>query len=361
MKIFRASAFAALLVASLPVHAATLFISAYPDSVLVFDEAKGQVVDQIKLSTGLPVGMRLSFDHKKIYVITNDHSGVEVLDVATHKITNHFVLNTATKHYRFYGGTPDPQDKFLYTITTEMEKQADRFEVGKPKYTIIDLAEQKISKTFPVPPEEETRGGYRGVGFEVSPDGKYLYEFGQQIKILSTEDFKEVDKIDLSKPDLPGMEQVGFGGEIDSISRPGLRMSLFNSSDPVVHSRLFGIARFDLSTRQFDFTPIGPPPQGMAGLQITPDKKNAYTIITMGNGGNKRCEFWTFDLASTKISSRAEVPCRSRFSFGMSGDGKKLYIYGAGFEIEVYDAATLKYEKTWDLNHDVTGSLIVLP
>jgi hypothetical protein len=45
----------------------------------------------------------------------------------------------------------------------------------------------------------------------------------------------------------------------------------------------------------------------------------------------------------------------------MSGDGKKLYIYGAGFEIEVYDAATLKYEKTWDLGNDVTGNLIVLP
>jgi len=65
---------------------------------------------------------------------------------------------------------------------------------------------------------------------------------------------------------------------------------------------------------------------------------------------------------STKIAHTAEVPCRSRFSFGMSGDGKKLYIYGAGFEIEVYDAATLKYEKTWDLNNDVTmGGLIVLP
>jgi len=81
----------------------------------------------------------------------------------------------------------------------------------------------------------------------------------------------------------------------------------------------------------------------------------------MGNGGNKRCEFWAMDLATSKIAQTKEVPCRSRFSFGMSGDGRKLYLYGAGFEIEVYDAATLKYEKTWDLNHDMTGSLIVIP
>ncbi len=345
-----------------PAPAATLFISAYPNLILIFDEAKGQIVDQIKLETGLPVGMRLSLDHKKIYVITNDQSGVEVLDVATHKITNHFVLNSATKRYRFYSGTPDPQDKVLYTITTEIEKQADRYEIGKPKYTVVDLAEQKITKTFDVPHEDEQSGSYRFGGFEVSPDGKYLYQFGPTVNILSTEDFKVVDKIDLAKPDLPGMEQVGVGGgTLDSISEPGHRISLSNWSDPVVHSRLFGIARFDLSTRQFDFTPIGPPPNGMSGLQVAPDKKNAYTIISTGNLGNKRCEFWAFDLVSTKIAHTAEVPCRSRFSFGMSGDGKKLYIYGAGFEIEVYDAATLKYEKTWDLNHDVTGGLIVLP
>jgi hypothetical protein len=85
-------------------------------------------------------------------------------------------------------------------------------------------------------------------------------------------------------------------------------------------------------------------------------------VITTGNLGNKRCEFWAFDLGTNHITQTMEVPCRSRFSFGMAGDGKKLYIYGAGYEIEVYDAATLKYERTWDLNNDVTGAgMIVLP
>jgi hypothetical protein len=45
----------------------------------------------------------------------------------------------------------------------------------------------------------------------------------------------------------------------------------------------------------------------------------------------------------------------------MAGNGKKLYFYGAGFEIEVYDAATLKHERTWDLSNDVTmAGMIVL-
>jgi len=81
-----------------------------------------------------------------------------------------------------------------------------------------------------------------------------------------------------------------------------------------------------------------------------------------GGSGDKRCEFWAFDLSNDKIANRAEVPCRTRFTLGISADGKKLYLYGAGFDIEVYDAATLKHEKTWDLNNDVTyAGIVVIP
>jgi DNA-binding beta-propeller fold protein YncE len=342
--------------------ASTLFMGAYPDAVIVFDEGKGQIVDRIPLSTGLPTSMRLSQDRKTIYVTTNDRSGIEVIDVATRKVTSKFFLNTPTKRYRFNGGVPDPAGRLFYTVSTEMNKLSDRYDVGKPKYTVIDLAEQKIVKTVEIPREDENAnvGGFGRGGFEISPDGKYLYQFRDKVVILSTDDFKVVDRIDLAKPDLPGMENVGFGGLLDSISEPGQHISVFNSADPIVHNRVFGIARFDLTNRQVNFTPIGPAPQGMTGLQVAPDKKNAFTVITTGALGNKRCEFWAFDLATNRITQTSEVACRSRFSFGMAGDGKKLYFYGAGFQIEVYDAATLKYEKTWDLNNDITGAGMII-
>jgi DNA-binding beta-propeller fold protein YncE len=342
----------------------TLFLGGYPDSILVVDESSGKVVDKIHLETGLPTTMRLSDDRKRIFVTTNDHSGIEVIDIGSRKVLSHFVLNTATKRYRFNGGTPDPQAKLFYTVTTEIDKQLEHFDIGKPKYTIIDLDQQKITKTVDVPQEDENGavGGYGRNTFEISADGKYLYQFRDKVVILSSDDFKVVDRIDLAKPDQPGMENIGFGARLDSIGEPGKLISLFNSADPIVHNRVFGIARFDLSTRDVNFTPIGPAPAGMAGLQVTPDKKAAYTVIANGTHGNKRCEFWSFDLSSDHITKTAEVPCRTRFSFAMSSDGKKLYIYGAGFDIEVYDATTLKYERTWDLNNDVTGAgMIVMP
>ena len=35
-------------------HAGTLFLPAYPNALLVFDEAQGQMVDRIPLTTGTP-------------------------------------------------------------------------------------------------------------------------------------------------------------------------------------------------------------------------------------------------------------------------------------------------------------------
>lgn len=347
--------------------AGTIFLPAYPQDLLVVNEANGRVIDTVPLTTGIPLNIRLSSDHKFIYIVTVDHNGIEVLDVASHKIVNHFVLNTATRQYRFNwmgGGTPDSANKYYYTITKEIDKGADRFAVGKPKYTVIDLAQQKILRTVDIAPEDEAAnesGPGRG-GLDVSPDGKYLYQFRDSVVILDTSDFKVVQRIPLAKPEIQGMENLNFGAMLESIRTPGQRVSLFNSADPYVHNRVFGIGRFDLNSRQFEFSPIGPSPTAMSRLEVAPDKKNAYAVVTNGQHGNRRCEFWAFNLATNRITQTSEVPCHSRFTFGISSDGKKLYMYGEGYEIDVYDAATLKHEKTWDLGRDVTyGGMVVLP
>src|SRR5271154_7397854 len=113
--------------------AGTLYLPAYPAAVLVFDEAKGQIVDRIPLETGTPMSMRLAPDHKKIYVTTIDHYGIEVIDVATRKVINHFVLNTANKQYRIRGGAVDPDRQLFYAVTKEIDKLQEHFEVARAK------------------------------------------------------------------------------------------------------------------------------------------------------------------------------------------------------------------------------------
>src|SRR6202161_4742793 len=104
--------------------AGMLYLPVYPAAVWVFDESKGEFVDRIPLSTGTPMSIRLSPDHQRIYVSTIDHNGIEVIDVATRKGINHFVLNTANKQYRLFAGTPDPQGKLFYAVTKEITQFA---------------------------------------------------------------------------------------------------------------------------------------------------------------------------------------------------------------------------------------------
>ncbi len=345
--------------ATLPASASTLFMGSYPDELLVFDEGKAAVTGKIKLDTGLPTSMLLSDDGKRIYVTTITTSGIEVIDTATRKVVNKFSLNDGVTRYRFWDGTADPTGRYFYTMLTRFDKGMDRYTVGKPSWGVIDLKLQKVVRTIELDKEDERGGGGWRAAYKISPDGKFLYAFGEKVVILDTATLKVVDRIDLAKPEGTGLENVGFGGAIDTIRTPGQFVSLFNAADPYIHNKMFGLARFDLNSRQFDFTPIGPAPESMAGLQMTPDGKQAYTVVTNGKLGNKRCEFWHMDMATNSVVDKAEFPCRSRFRFGMSMDGTKLYIYGASYDIEVYDAKTLKLETTWDLGNDTTGAGMV--
>jgi DNA-binding beta-propeller fold protein YncE len=340
----------------------TLFLGTWPHTIQVVDEAKQKVVDKIELSTGVVNGMQLSDDHKTLYVATLEKSGMEVVDVATRKVTKAFTLNEGAKRYRIRGSVVDAQGKFVYILFRTVEKKQDRFEIAKEtKFGVIDLAQGKIVRTADVPKEEDQPGFGFGGQMRLSPDGRFLYVFRDSVYIFDTTDFKVVDKIELAKPDLPGMQNIGIGGSLDSIQQPGTLVSVFNSQDPVVHRSIFGIAHFDLTKRTFQFTAIGPSTTGMTGLHVTPDGKKGYTVAFNGQGGTRRCEFWEFDLTTNQLDRKQEFDCRPRFSLGISSTGKELYIYVAGYNIEVYDAATMKLKNTIDLNADITSGMVVLP
>ncbi len=345
-------------------HAGTIFLPAYPDHILVIDEASQQIVEKIPSEIGIPTGVSRSYDRKKIYVTSNDKDGVEVIDIATRRVLDHFVLNDGNHQYRINSVAPDPQDKLLYTVVREVVKQTDRYEIGKFKYAVIDLALHKIVRTADMSPEDQDGNNpYPGSNpFHVSPDGKYMYQFRDKVTILDTSNFQVVDKIDLAKPDFPDLGAIGIGAPFGTLDEQGAFISVFNAEDTVVHRRFFGIARFDLNSREFKFTEIGPAPAGMMGIQVAPDRKTGYSVVSNGEHGNRRCEFWAFDLAKNQRTMTSEFPCRPRFSFSISSDGRQLYLYGAGFEIEVWNARTLKLEHTIDLHNDVTmGGIIVVP
>jgi subtilisin family serine protease len=72
----------------------TLLLGTWPRKILVLEETQGKVVDQ--LQTGTPQGLTLSYDKKTVYVSTWSN-GIEVIDLATRKVVNHFVLDEGNR------------------------------------------------------------------------------------------------------------------------------------------------------------------------------------------------------------------------------------------------------------------------
>ncbi|MFY8195500.1 MAG: YncE family protein, partial [Novosphingobium sp.] len=299
-----------------PAHASTVFMGSYPDKMLIVDEATGEIRDRITLASGLPTSMRISNDMKKIYVSTITTSGIEVIDTATKKVVNSFSLNTPTTRYRFGGGVPDPSGKFFYTMIQKFEKMQDRWTVSPQMFGVIDLTRKAVVRTAEVPDEDVRFGAGRG-NYMLSKDGTTLFLIRDKVLVVDTASLKVKDRLEFSKPEATGIEGVSFGGGVEALRNPDQYVSMFTAQDPYIRNKVYGVGRFDLVSKTFDFRPIGPAPVGggMAGLQVSKDMKEGWTVVTQEKVGNKRCEFWHLDLTTNLVKNKAEFPCRTRFQF----------------------------------------------
>ncbi|MFW7267923.1 hypothetical protein ACMAUO_08105 [Gluconacetobacter sp. Hr-1-5] len=350
--------FAAAVATAAPADAATVVLGGYPDQLQFINDVTGKVTDKVTLDEGLPNRIQLSSDGSKIYVTTMS-SGIEVVDARSHKVLNHFTLNGPLTRYRLNGMAVDPSGRYLYAIGHRIDKLIDRYRFGKPQYFAVDLQEKKVIRSADVDEKAKTGGRPR---LQVSPDGKSLYVFGKKIEVLNVADFKVAKTIDLSRPEMPWKQDVNMGDALDSLRGQKEYVSLYESRDPYIHNKIFGIARFDLATQDVTYRPVGAEPQAIVGLQVTPDGQDAYTVVVNGDAGSRRCEFWHYNLTTAVAVAHAEFACRRRFYFGMSHDGSSLYIYGAGYDVASYDAKTLKYRTDWELGNDITmAGIITLP
>lgn len=349
-----------------------LFVASFQKDIIVVDEERETVIDRIRLKTdGIASAIQLSYDKKKVYATTHRKGGFEVIDIATRKVINHFSLNDDTRTVRLRGFAPGPEDRLVYAIISVAILHSDRFEIEDLQFAVIDLEKNAITATAPFP-KGGTRPPWWGTALRVSPDGKLLYVFLNEVRVFDTSDFSLVDTIELSRPIYRGMAGISFGLYDDPYEDRGTVTGIFSSIDPIVGRKTFGIARFDLNKRTFEFYPVGPAAtpgspvhvfatEGMTALQVTPDGKKGYAVAFQGGIGNRRCEFWVFDMATRKVTDRVEFEGPVNFNFTLSGDGKKIYLDASVATLEVYDAVTLKRRGSIDLGAARAISPLVIP
>lgn len=339
-----------------------LYIGTWPHDVIVVDESTYKIVKHIQLKTDVPRNLVLTPDKSQLVVTTIKDTGIEIVDLAKGEVVDSFLLGGPNVRITLAGVAIDPTGTLLYTNITRSKKLIDRWEIGAPSLAVVDLKQHKIVKEVEVPATERAQASnfYRGGNYRVSPDGKFLYQFGNAINIYDTSTLKKVQTMELAKPDFPGMENLTFSPEIDPNDDADSATGIFRTEDPEVHRQVFGVATFHLNERKFDFTPIGPSAQSVSYIRYTPDHKRAYAVSISGLHGDQHCEFWGMDVAAGKLVQREEFPCRPRFSFATSASGKDLFIYSAGFELDVYDAATMKFKQSLSLDADITTSMVVV-
>lgn len=329
----------------------TLYIGGWPNKIFVIDEATEKVTGAIDVASGDPTRMIMSRDKKRFYLVNAQGEQVEIIDVAARKSLDHFTLSEGRKKVRIRSLTADPLDRFVIMLVKTAEKKIDRFEISPPSLVVYDLKSHSISRTIPWPNNEEREG----VNLMMSPDGKLLYFFADDVLIYDTTEFKQVDKWELSRPIEEGLGRFDFGSRDVTYEEPGFYSGIFTMLDPVQNRRIMGIARVNLSGKNVDFWPLGP--SRPVGFSLAPDRKRAYGLLQEIG----RYEFWTFDLEHHKLGAKMEFPGRPRMALRTSSNGKVLYIYQAGNTIDLYEAATYKYLRTITLDADMTTELFVVP
>ncbi len=328
-----------------------LYMGTYDGSIHIIDEATDQKVGAIKLQTGIPRSLTLSQSRSRFYVLDSTLEKIEVVDIPTRTTLASFTLSEGNKQVRIRGLQADPLDRFLILLTRSATKQIDRWEIGDISLQLYDLAQKKITRTIAWPRGEEREG----VNIRFSPDGKLLYFFGDDVLILETENFTEVDTWALSRPIESGLGRISFGQGGDFNEDPGVFTGLFTIRARVQTRRIMGLGRVNLVGKSIDFTPIGPA-EGV-GFAMAPDRKKGYGLMQQIG----RYEFWAFDVAQRKLISRTEFEGRPRMALRVSSNGKLLYVFQAGATIDVYDSTSYKLLRTIEMTADQTTNLFILP
>ncbi len=334
------------------------YMGNYGNEVIVWDEATEQIVDYIPVKRAIALGLTVSRDHSRLFVVDPFRETIEIVDIGTKKSVGEFTLSRGRTRTWISSFEVHPSLEWAAILVQSRTKLVDRYEISDPTILKYDLTTYAVTDTIPWPDDESetARGSWRlnSPNFRFSPDGELLYMFTDDLIALNSADFSEVDRWEISEPFEPGLGEMSLPfGESPYQEEEGIYTGLFRMTDPVQNRRLMGIATVDMARKEVDFQPIGP--SESVTFRISPDGTKGYGLKSQIG----HYEMWKFDLTAPRVSDRITFEGRPRMALMPSADGTRIFIYNAGNTIDVYDEATFEYLRTIDLGADMTGVVVV--
>ena len=328
----------------------TFYISTYTDQIQVLDERTRTVIGRIQTQNGIPGRFVVSADRERLYVSDATFSHIETIDLAQRRSIDTFTLDEGNEQFRIQSFAIDPQETYALILGKTRTKHVDRFEIGPSIIIRYDLRKHEVMDTIPWPGGHERERA----SFMFSPDGSLVYFSAEDMIVLESENFTEVDRWEISQELEPGLGRVRPSFTASYFEEPGFFTGLVRITDPINHRRMIGIARVDLAQKNMELHTLGPNvPVGR--FTLAPGGRKAWALYSEIG----RYEFWAIDLEERRVTHREIFEGRPRMGLAVSTNGELLYVHVAGNTIDIYDSETYEYLETVDVGGDMRGFILL--
>ncbi len=320
-----------------------LFVGVQFNKVMVIDCQRDEVVGEIRLRHRIPVDMIVSPDKKYLYVVTHQKQSLEVVDISERRVIDSIELSEGQRERRIFGLAAHPNGRTLYLHVKTTVRLLDELTIEPPRLVALDLTTKKRHTVTEVP-----EGISRLV---ISRDGQRLYALGREVLTIDTASEKIIDRRPLYTrlPDGSRLVDVfhiyGFEDQSGIYSVPYYAQA---GDRP-----RFGLLLLDTVNKRLRFVDMGEPVL-MFSTVIAPDRRYAYGVLH---------EVVKMDLVRRRIIKTTPHD-RIHYTLNISSDGQKLYVAGAGPEVDVFDTQSLQLLTSIPLPGDVADAylrLITLP
>ena len=194
-----------------------MYIGTYKGEIEIYDEATEKMVDKIAAQDR---------DSALAHAVAGSHALLRA-ELAVRGDRDHrhrlaqdhrqLQADRGNKHIRVNSLQPDPSNKFLILLYRTATKLVDRWEIGPPTIQQYDLTTHQFTRTIPWPKGEERES----VNMRLGPDGKHLFIFGDEVTVLETANFTEVESWPFAAPTEPGLGRINLGPSHDFYDPPG--------------------------------------------------------------------------------------------------------------------------------------------
>jgi len=320
-----------------------LFVGVQLDKVAVIDCSRDVVETEIRLRHKVPMDMIASPDKSRLFVVTNQKESIEVIDIAERRVSDSIDLSQGGRQVKVFGLVAHPDGKTLYLHVKTAIKALDEYAVEPPQIVALDVSKKQVRKLTEVP---------EGISrLALSKDGEQLFGLGREVLTMDVASGKIVERMPLytKLPDGSTLTDIfhiyGFEDQSGVYSVPYYAEAGYQA--------YFGLLTVDTVSKRIGLTRIGDLIPLFSTI-IAPDRRYAYGVLH---------ELVKIDLEQKRVVKTVSHD-RIHYALNIGSNGQKLYLAGAGPEVDVFDAASLQLITSIPLSGDVADAsmrLIVVP